>query len=175
MCCHAGSLKDLTSRVSCSSVDSDSWNEETFADDCDTATNGHSEGHANAPLVNVVKGPPKDGESSMKQQRSKKASPKKPKAEAASDLTWFQAFCLLLEWLKLNQCNEFHSSLAGFSSVEPRWSLGAGHENCTPRLAKGSCYEDRSIRCLDWTKTKIARKSKQPKTKNISRMVEDIS
>ena len=79
---------DLTSRVSCSSVDSDSWNEETFADDCDTATNGRSEGHVNAPLVNGVtaKGPPKDGECSMtKRQRSKKASPKKPKAEGASE------------------------------------------------------------------------------------------
>lgn len=106
MCWHGFQpVQDLTSRVSCSSVDSDSWNEETFADDCDTATNARSEGHVNAPLVNGVtaKGPPKDGECSMtKRQRSKKASPKKPKAEGASDLTWFQAFCLLLEWLKLS-------------------------------------------------------------------------
>lgn len=105
MCWHGFQpVQDLTSRVSCSSLDSDSWNEETFADDCDTATNGRSEGHVNAPLVNGVtaKGPPKDGECSMtKPQRSKKASPKKPKAEGASDLTWFQAFCLLLEWLKI--------------------------------------------------------------------------
>lgn len=122
MCWHGFQpVQDLTSRVSCSSLDSDSWNEETFADDCDTATNGRSEGHVNAPLVNGVtaKGPPKDGECSMtKPQRSKKASPKKPKAEGASDLTWFQAFCLLLEWLKIQSMQwiiyiYIYSSLAG--------------------------------------------------------------